>query len=65
MREILKGFLMLRLLAFVPLVIVILVLLGVSALTRGSDDLGIAILAGVAVVVAALVWWVAARRRAS
>ncbi|MEY2514932.1 MAG: hypothetical protein QOJ89_2290 [bacterium] len=63
MREILKGILMLRLLAFVPLLIVILVLVGVSALTRGSETLGIAILAAVAVIVAALAWRVAARRR--
>jgi hypothetical protein len=33
MREIFKGFLMLRLLAFIPLLIVIMVLLGASALT--------------------------------
>jgi hypothetical protein len=59
MREILKGFLKLRLLAFGPLLIVILVLVGVSALTRGSDVLGIAILAVVGVVVAGLVWLVA------
>lgn len=63
MGEILKGFLKLRLLAFVPLLLVILVLAGVSALTRGSDALGIAILATVAIVVAALAWLVARRSR--
>jgi hypothetical protein len=65
MREIFKGFLMLRLLAFIPLLIVVLVAFGVSALTRGSDALGIALLAAVAVVVFALAWLVATRRRAS
>jgi hypothetical protein len=65
MREIFKGFLMLRLLAFIPMVIVVLVAFGVSALTRGADVLGIALLAAAAVVVAALAWLVAMRRRAS
>ena len=36
---------MLRLRAFIPLLIVIVVLVGVSALARGSEVLGIAILA--------------------
>jgi hypothetical protein len=63
MREILRGFLKMRLLAFVPLLIVILVLVGVSALTRGSDALGIAILAGVALGIAALAWLFARRSR--
>jgi hypothetical protein len=65
MREIFKGFLMLRLLAFIPMLILVLVLLGVSALTRGAEVLGIALLAAVAVVVAAVAWLVAMRRRAS
>ncbi|MEA2192358.1 MAG: hypothetical protein QOI73_2479 [Solirubrobacteraceae bacterium] len=65
MREIFKGFLMLRLLAFVPMGIIVLVAFGVSALTRGADVLGIALLAAGAVVVAALAWLVAMRRRAS
>ena len=58
-REIFKGFLVLRLLALIPLLIVIVVLLGVSALTGGLEVLGIAILAAVpAVVVAASGgWW--------
>ena len=62
MREIFKGFLMLRLLAFIPLLIVIGVLLGVSAVSGGSDVLGIAILAGVPVVVMAALGWALARR---
>jgi hypothetical protein len=62
MREIFKGFLMLRLLAFIPLSIVIVALLGVSALTRGSEALGIAILAGAPVVAVAALGWFAARR---
>jgi hypothetical protein len=62
MREIFKGFLMLRLLAFIPMVIVIVVLLGVSALTGGSDILGIAILAAVPVIVVAALGWLMARR---
>ncbi len=62
MREMFKGFLMLRLLAFIPLLIVIAVLVGVSALARGADVLGIAILAGVPVVVVAALGWAMARR---
>ncbi|HWC27444.1 MAG TPA: hypothetical protein VG474_12730 [Solirubrobacteraceae bacterium] len=62
MREIFKGFLTLRLLGFIPLLIVIVVLVGVSALTRGSDVLGIAILAVVPVVVVAALGWLIARR---
>jgi hypothetical protein len=65
MRETFKGYLMLRLFAFIPLLIAILVLLGVSALARGSDALGIAILVAVPVAVAALAWLIGARRRAS
>jgi hypothetical protein len=65
MREIFKGFLMLRLLAFIPMLILVLVLFGVSALTRGAEVLGIALLAAAAVVVAAVAWLVAMRRRAS
>jgi hypothetical protein len=62
MREIFKGFLMLRLLAGIPLLIVIVVLLGVSTLRGGSDLLGIAILAAVPVIVVAGVGWLIARR---
>lgn len=62
MREIFKGFLVLRLLALIPLLIVIVVLLGVSALTQGSEVLGIAILAAVPAVVVAALGWLMARR---
>ncbi len=62
MREIFKGFLVLRLLAFLPLLIVIMVLVGVSALARGADVLGIAVLAGVPIVVVAALGWLMARR---
>ena len=62
MREIFKGFLVLRLLAFIPLVLVIVVLLGVSALTGGSELAGIAILAAVPVIVVAGLGWFLARR---
>jgi hypothetical protein len=62
MREIFKGFLMLRLLAFIPLLMVIVVLLGVSALTAGSDLVGVAILAAVPVIVVAALGWLMARR---
>ena len=53
---------MLRLLTFIPLLIVIVVLLGVSALTRGSDVIGIVILASVPVVVVAALGWLITRR---
>lgn len=62
MREIFKGFLMLRMLTFIPLLIVIVVLLGVSALTGGSDVVGIVILASVPVVVVAALGWLVTRR---
>ncbi|MEJ7788034.1 MAG: hypothetical protein WKF96_24810 [Solirubrobacteraceae bacterium] len=62
MRDIFKGFLVLRLLAFIPLVIVIVVLLGVSALARGSDLLGVALLAAVPVIGVAALGWLLARR---
>ena len=62
MREIFKGFLMLRLLALIPMLIVIVVLLGVSALTGGSDVLGIVILAAVPAVGVAALGWLMARR---
>lgn len=62
MREIFKGFLMLRLLAFIALLIVIVVLVGVSALARGSEVLGIAILAGLPIIVVAALGWLMARR---
>jgi hypothetical protein len=62
MQDIFMGFLKLKLLGFIPLLIVIVVLVGVSALTRGSAALGIAILAGVPVFVVAALGWLMARR---
>ena len=62
MREIFKGFLTLKLLGLIPLLIVIVVLLGVSALTSGSHVLGIAILAVVPLVVVAALGWLRAWR---
>jgi hypothetical protein len=62
MREIFKGFLMLRLLAFIPLLVIIAVLVGVSAIGRGDEVLGIAVLAGVPLVVMAGLGRLLARR---
>ena len=53
---------MLRLLAFIPLLIIVMVLVGVSALTRGSAAVGIAVLAAVPVAVVAALGWLMARR---
>lgn len=62
MREVFKGFLMLRLLAFIPLLIIILVLVGVSALARGAEVLGITVLGGLSIVVVVAIGWLLARR---
>ena len=53
---------MLRLLAFIPLVTVIVVLVGVSALTGRSDVLAIAIPAATPVIVMTVLGWHMARR---
>ena len=53
---------MLRLLAFIPLLLIVVVLLGVSALKAGSELLGIVILAAVPVIVVAALGWLMARR---
>ena len=58
------GFLKLRLLAFIPLLIVIAVLVGVSALGRGDEVLGFALLAGVPLLAAVTLGWSLARRTA-
>lgn len=65
MRELFKGFLILRILAFIPLLIIIVVLVGVRALGKGSAADGVAILAAVPVLVVAAVAIArgAARRR--
>ena len=53
---------MLRLLAFIPLVTVVVVLLGVSALTGRSDVLVIAIPAATPVIAMTVLGWHMARR---
>ena len=53
---------MLRLLAFVPLVTIIVVLLAVSALTGRSDVLAIAIPAATPVIAVTVLGWHMARR---
>ncbi|MGO9899541.1 MAG: hypothetical protein ACLP0J_07580 [Solirubrobacteraceae bacterium] len=61
MIEIFKGFLLLRLLGMIALLIVVAVVLGIWSLTRGSDAVGIGILAGALVLAAALGSFVARR----
>jgi hypothetical protein len=61
MQDIFKGFLVLRFIGLLALLIVVAVVLGVSSLTRGSDVVGVAILAG-AVVFAAAIGSLLARR---
>ena len=54
MREIFRGFLVLRLAGLLALLIVVAVVLGIRALTRGSDVVGITILAVALVFMVAL-----------
>jgi hypothetical protein len=54
MRDAFKGFLVLRFMAFVALLIVLAAVLGIRSLARGSELAGVAILAGVVVAAAAL-----------
>ena len=54
MRDIFKGFLVLKLVALLALLIVGGLILGMSAFARGSDLVGAAILAGVVMVTAVL-----------
>jgi hypothetical protein len=54
MASIFKGFLLLRLLGLVALLIVVAVVLGIWWLTRGSDAAGIAIIAAALVCAAAI-----------
>jgi hypothetical protein len=46
MVEIFRGFLLLRLIGLLMLLVVVALVFGISALTRGSDAAGVAILAG-------------------
>ncbi|MBW3609534.1 MAG: hypothetical protein KY463_14575 [Actinobacteria bacterium] len=64
MREIFKGFLMLRLFAFIPLLMIIVVLVGLSALTGDSDVLVIVIVAGAPAILLGALGWLMARRAA-
>ena len=49
MREIFKGFLLLRLIGFLALLTVVAVVVGVRSISRGADVAGIAVLVGAAV----------------
>lgn len=64
MRDIFKGFLRLRLVGLLALLIVVAVVVGISSLTRGSTAVGVAVLAGVVVVMAAIGVLVARRGNA-
>lgn len=61
MQDIFKGFLRLKLIGLVALLIVVAVVLGISSLARGSTVVGVAVLAGVAVAAAAIGLLVARR----
>jgi len=63
MRDLFKGFLVLRLAAFLALLAVLAAVLGIRSLTRGSEVAGIAMLAGALIVAAALGALVARRAR--
>ena len=65
MRDAFKGFLLLRLVAFLALLVVLAVVLGIRSLTRGSEVVGIVLLAGAVVVGTALGALVARRSRRS
>ncbi len=58
-----KGFLVLRLIGLLGLVIVVAVVLGIRSIVRGSDGVGIALLVGAVVLAAAGGCWVARRAR--
>ncbi len=64
MVEIFKGFLLLRLIGLLMLLVVVALVFGILALTRGSDAAGVAILAG-GLVCAAASGSLVARHRAS
>ncbi len=54
MRDIFKGFLVLKLVALLALLIAGALIVGISAFARGSDVVGVAVLAAVVIVTAAL-----------
>jgi hypothetical protein len=53
-RDAFRGFLVLRFIGLVALVVVAAVVLGIRSLARGSDTVGVAILVGAAFVAAAV-----------
>ncbi|HWH12967.1 MAG TPA: hypothetical protein VG165_17735 [Solirubrobacteraceae bacterium] len=61
MSEIFKGFLLLRLIGLLALLVVVGVVLGIRSLARGADVAGIALLAG-ALAIAVVIRSLAARR---
>lgn len=63
MRDIFKGFLLLRFVGFLALVILLAVVLGVRSLARGSDVLGLALLVGALLLAAATASLVSHSRR--
>lgn len=63
MQDIFKGFVRLRMMGLLALLLVVAVALGISSVTRGSTVVGVAILAGVVVVPAAVGSLLARRAR--
>ena len=63
MVEIFKGFLVLRLIALLALLVVVALVFGITSIARGSDVAGVAILAG-GLVCGAAIGSLVARRRA-
>ncbi len=61
MRDIFNGFMLLRFIGLLVLVIVVALVVGIRSLARGSDIAGIALLAG-AVAVAVAVRWLVVHR---
>jgi hypothetical protein len=57
MHDAFKGFLVMRLVGLVALVLVVAVVLGILALTRGSEVVGAGLLGGVGILAAALSRW--------
>jgi len=65
MRDVFKGFVLLRFIGFLVLAIVVAVVLGIRSLARGSDAVGLAILAVAVVLTAAVASLVALHRGGS
>lgn len=63
MRDVFKGFLLLRLIGLLALVMVVGAVLGIRSLARGSDVAGVAILVGVVLVGGATASLLARRAR--